>query len=84
MASRSPSPISCTEKVRTISTTDGKISTHGEVCTTDWPALSSVPSEVSGALMPRPRKLSEVSLLTAPITPSTVLMTSTEPRFGTR
>ena len=49
MASRRPSPISCTEKVRTISTTDGKTSTHGEVCTTDWPALSSVPSEVSGA-----------------------------------
>src|SRR5699024_6824830 len=55
---------------------------HGALSMLLAPSLISTPREVSGGVMPNPTNDSVVSASMAVMTPSTVLMTSTEPRFG--
>jgi len=63
---------------------EGKTSSQGAVCMDTAPDCRMEPSDTSGALTPRPRYDSAVSELTAPTTPSTVLMMIIEARFGMR
>src|SRR5436309_82296 len=57
--SRSQSPREMTPRTVSVIASPGKVATHQLVVTYCLPSLSMPPQEMSGGLMPRPRKLSE-------------------------